>query len=116
LAWASEVGQEFLDAVCTGDTPAAAAVMAPAARRKLAPPMTDSDKERGYDDFRLGNLFKERRTGATTYTAQAATITDNVVTLTGELRGAAKPLTFTVKLTPDGVGWVVTSFETKPGA
>ncbi len=105
-------GVAFVDTVLTKQTRLAESLIAPAAAKKLAPPLDDEDAKLGYNRGILTiklNGFREAFTSATFGPAVKAGAN---LTVSGELTGpGSERRKFVVTVAPGGSGWFVEDFR-----
>lgn len=105
-------GVAFVDTLLTKQTRLAESLIAPAAAKKLAPPLDDEDAKLGYNRGILAiklNGFREAFTSATFAPAVKAGAN---LTVSGELTGpGSERRKFVVTVAPVGSGWLVEEFR-----
>ncbi len=102
----------FVDTLLTKQTPLAVSLLAPAALKRLAPPLDDDDAKLGYNRGLLSLKLGGFRESFTSVTYGAATKAGANLTLAGELTGpGTERRKFTVTVAPAGAGWLVEDFR-----
>ncbi len=110
--FAAFVGVAFVDTVLTKQTRLAESLIAPAAAKKLAPPLDDEDAKLGYNRGILGLKLNGFREAFTSVTYGAATKAGANLTLAGELTGpGSERRKFVVTVAPVGSSWFVEDFR-----
>ena len=106
------VAVAFVDTLLTKRTPLAESLIAPAAARRLAPPLDDEDAKLGHNRGILGIKLNGFRESFTSVTYGAAVKAGANLTVPGELTGpGGERRKFVVTVAPAGSGWLVEDFR-----
>lgn len=106
------VAVAFVDTLLTKQTPLAVSLVAPAALKRLAPPLDDDDAKLGYNRGLLGLKLGSFRESFTSVTYGAAAKVGANLAVSGELTGpGSERRKFTVTVAPAGSGWLVEDFR-----
>jgi len=109
---ATFVAVAFVDALLAKQTRLAESLVAPAAAKRLAPPLDDEDAKLGYNRGILGIKLSGFRESFPSVTYGAAAKPGANLALSGELTGpAGERRKFTVTVAPAGAGWLVEDFR-----
>ena len=105
-------GVAFVDTVLTKQTRLAESLIAPAAAKKLAPPLDDEDAKLGYNRGILTIKLNGFREAFTSVTFAPPVKAGANLTISGELTGpGTERRKFVVTVAPVGSGWLVEDFR-----
>ena len=105
-------GVAFVDTVLTKQTRLAESLIAPAAAKKLAPPLDDEDAKLGYNRGILTIKLNGFREAFTSVTFAPPVKAGANLTISGELTGpGTERRKFVVTVAPVGSGWFVEDFR-----
>ena len=106
------VAVAFVDTLLTKQTPLAVSLLAPAALKRLAPPLDAEDEKLGHNRGILGIKLGNFRESFNSVTYGVATKAGANLTLAGELTGpGSERRKFVVTVAPAESGWLVEDFR-----